>query len=195
MQMARFYDRAISGAIRYLGAQRNAVGEVDKDLIGAALAARMGNRRIVDLGTVLDTEPGALAGTHGVKALLHVATVAGQFKQGYRTVANIGDCVHQVLQCGERLARQDSGIRSILLPLLGSGSARGDLAQTVPAVLGAVLDHLENDPKVRVYAVYVLAYTKTEWASCKLLLDRDDRLRPGASVNRSELVGAGSGVS
>jgi hypothetical protein len=195
MQMARFYDRAISGAIRYLGARRNNAGEVEEDLIGAALAARMEDRRIVALGTVFDTEPGALADTHGVRALLHVATVAGQFNQGYRTVADMGDCVHHVLQCAERLAERDAGITSVLLPLLGSGSARGELGNTVAAVLDAVVTHLENNRDVRVNTVYVLAYTKPEWAACTLMLDDDDRLRPGVLVNRSDLLRAAATVS
>jgi hypothetical protein len=78
MQMARYYDRSVSGVVRYLGARRDFAGDVEEDVVGAALAERMAGRPVVPLGTVLDTVPGELARTHGVRRLFHVAAVWGE---------------------------------------------------------------------------------------------------------------------
>jgi O-acetyl-ADP-ribose deacetylase (regulator of RNase III) len=188
MQMARYYDRSVSGVIRYLGGRHDSAGEVVEDVIGRALAARMDGRRSVPLGTVFDTEPGDLAESHRVKRVLHVAAAVGEFGRGYGPAGDIGGCVRAVLRCAERLAEQADDIRSVLLPLLGSGSARGSLDAIVPAVLDTVADHLESHPAGRVDRVYLIAYTKGEHAMCRRILDDDPRLQPGRQVKRAALV-------
>ncbi len=194
MQMARYYDRSVSGVIRYLGGRHDSAGEVVEDVIGRALAARMEGRRSVPLGTVLDTEPGDLAGAHHVKRVLHVAVAVGEFGRGYGPAGDIGGCVRAVLRCAERLAEEAEDIRSVLLPLLGSGSARGSLDTVVPAVLDAVADHLECHPGSRITRVYLIAYTKGEHAMCRRILDDDVRLQPGRPVKRAALAPTPSAI-
>jgi O-acetyl-ADP-ribose deacetylase (regulator of RNase III) len=194
MQMARYYDRSVSGVIRYLGGRHDSAGEVVEDVIGRALAARMEGRRSVPLGTVFDTEPGDLAGSHHVKRVLHVAVAVGEFGRGYGPAGDIGGCVRAVLRCAERLAEEAEDIRSVLLPLLGSGSARGSLDTVVPAVLDAVADYLECHPGSRITRVYLIAYTKGEHAMCRRILDDDARLQPGRPVKRAALVPTPSAI-
>jgi O-acetyl-ADP-ribose deacetylase (regulator of RNase III) len=188
MQMARYYDRSVSGVIRYLGGRHDSAGEVVEDVIGRALAARMDGRRSVPLSTVFDTEPGDLAKSHRVKRVLHVAAAVGELGRGYRPAGDIGGCVRAALRCAERLAEEADNIRSVLLPLLGSGSAGGSLDSVVPAGLDAVADHLECHPAGRVNRVYLIAYTAGEHAMCQRILDDDPRLRPGRSVKRAALA-------
>ncbi len=188
MQMARYYDRSVSGVIRYLGGRHDDGGEVVEDVIGRALSARMAGRRSVAVGTVFDTEPGDLAVSHHVKRVLHVAAAVGEFGRGYWPAGDIGGCVRAALRGAERLAEEAEDIRSVLVPLLGSGSAGGSLDSVVPAVLDAVVDHLECHPRGRVNRVYLIAYTKGEHAMCRRVLDDDPRLGPGRAIKRSALA-------
>ncbi|MGR7023893.1 macro domain-containing protein [Geodermatophilus sp. URMC 62] len=187
MQMARYFDRSVSGVIRYLGGRHDAAGEVVEDVIGSALAARMEGRRSVPLGTVLDTEPGELAESHNVRRLLHVAAVAGEFGCGYSPATDIGNCVRSTLRCAEKLAQGTAGIRSVLLPLLGSGTAKGELDSIARAVLDAAVDHLECHPNARITKVFVMTHTDTELARCRVVLDEDERVQAGRAVKRATL--------
>ena len=81
MQMARFYDRNLSAVIRYSGARKNENDEIVEDTIANELAAKMSGRESVSVGTVFDTSAGALADTHGVKRIFHVASSRG-FREG-----------------------------------------------------------------------------------------------------------------
>jgi O-acetyl-ADP-ribose deacetylase (regulator of RNase III) len=148
----------------------------------------MAGRRSVAVGTVFDTEPGDLAVSHHVKRVLHVAAAVGEFGRGYWPAGDIGGCVRAALRGAERLAEEAEDIRSVLVPLLGSGSAGGSLDSVVPAVLDAVVDHLECHPRGRVNRVYLIAYTKGEHAMCRRVLDDDPRLGPGRAIKRSALA-------
>jgi O-acetyl-ADP-ribose deacetylase (regulator of RNase III) len=193
MQMARYYDRSISGAIRYLGARHDEANEVTEDVIGAALAEKVRGRRTVPVGSVYDTGPGELARTHGVKVVLHVAAAVGQFRLGYAPAGDLGLCVRQALECGEKLAENRSDMRSMVVPLLGSGTARGDLNTSAEAVLDAAVDHLENHTQARISTVYFLAFTEAERTACERVLRADPRLKPGARiVGRAALRATGA---
>jgi O-acetyl-ADP-ribose deacetylase (regulator of RNase III) len=187
MQMARYYDRSVSGVVRYLGARRDFAGDVEEDVVGAALAERMAGRPVVPLGTVLDTVPGQLASTHGVQRLFHVAAVWGELERGYAPAADVAGCARKALQCVERFAAATGGVRSVLLPLLATGTARGEPGESIPAVLDAAVDHLERNRDGAVRTIYVTAYTQAEMATCRQVLDADDRLRPARTVKRGSL--------
>jgi O-acetyl-ADP-ribose deacetylase (regulator of RNase III) len=187
MQMARYYEHSISGMVRYLGGRHDDAGEVVEDIIGAALAEAMTKRRSVPIGTVFATTPGELAKRNNVAVLLHVAAVAGEFGQGYAPAKDIGACVRNVLRHAEQAAAERTGIRSVVLPLLGAGTGRGNLPAMVKAVLEAVLDHLQDDPRVRIGTVYVPVYTVAEQALCQEILRADSRLRAAEAVPRSHL--------
>jgi O-acetyl-ADP-ribose deacetylase (regulator of RNase III) len=187
MQMARFYDQSISGVIRYLGACHDDAGEVVEDVVAAELAERMGNRRQVSVGTVFETGPGGLAESNQVERLFHVAAVSGQFGRGYTVAEDVAMCVRNVLKCAEKTAATSEVLRSILLPVLGSGTGRGDREKTTRAVLGAVLDHLEEYPNARISTIYVIVSTAGQLATCRSVLDGDPRLEPARPTPRARL--------
>ena len=99
MIMDRFIGRTISANIRYLGAERDQADNVTEDIINEELISAVGPRGPVRIGTVIETSPGALAVTHGVKAILHVATVKGVGAgQGVRVdLDDIVRCTRNVL--------------------------------------------------------------------------------------------------
>jgi O-acetyl-ADP-ribose deacetylase (regulator of RNase III) len=178
MQMASFFDRSISGAIRYLGARKDPVsGLPTEDLIGDALAEQMHGNLFVIPGTVRLTTPGDLAGTHGVRGILHVAAVQGQPGVGYRQIEGIGSCVTNALTVlDERNKTENQPFRSVLFPLMGAGQGRGDEERTARALLSAATDYLTAHPGSALNRVYFLAYTDAQLATWQKLLGASKQL-------------------
>jgi O-acetyl-ADP-ribose deacetylase (regulator of RNase III) len=167
MQMARFFDRSISSLIRYSGAEKDEIGNVTRDVIADELAKKMSASKTVAPGTVVITGSGDLERTHGVKKIFHVAAVAGAIGRGYAPVENLDDCVTRALE----RANENEGA-SVLFPLLGAGTARGDLNELVPKVLGAAVSYFENNGDSKVQDACFLAYSERELDACLGALSR-----------------------
>jgi hypothetical protein len=126
MQMARFYDRSLSSVIRYLGATRNRLGFIDRDVIADELKDVMGGTYSVPPATVLATTSGSLLKTHGVKRIYHAASVIGEFGRGYLSIPNMADCVTRAMELAESEQFEGEPLRTVLFPVLGAGTAQGD---------------------------------------------------------------------
>lgn len=174
MQMARFFEKNISGTIRYLGATRDKAEYVVDDVIGKALALEMGNTMMVQPGAVIETTSGALLKSHGVKQILHVAAVSAQYEAGFLQIENLGGCVHRVL---DRACNQ-AGCRSILFPLMGAGTGRGNLNDTADTIVSAALSWLESSKDDGITAVYLLAWSDVERDAWKQALDKSGKVQP-----------------
>jgi O-acetyl-ADP-ribose deacetylase (regulator of RNase III) len=172
MQMARFYDRSISGVIRYYGAKRNTKGEVTKDIVEDELRVVRESSGSFKPGQVIVTGPGQLKRSNGVKKIFHAASVAGQVGRGYRPIGNIGDCVRNALREAERFRT----CHSILFPLLGTGTAAGPFMDTVDTLVDTAIAYLQrNDGTTVIREVYFLAWTDRDLETCQAVLDaRDD---------------------
>jgi nucleoside phosphorylase/O-acetyl-ADP-ribose deacetylase (regulator of RNase III) len=157
MEMSRPAEFTISGIIRYWGARRDGTGRIVEDTIARELAERVGPDRPVTAGAAFATGPGALAESHHVRAIIHVASVQGEPGAGFRQVRNIGVCVANALARAEEL-----GVESILFPLLGVASGHGDTRATATEMITAVVDHLTGRPATALRAVYLLGYTRSE---------------------------------
>jgi hypothetical protein len=172
MQMSRWYEGTISGMIRYLGAKKDEGGEIvpDGDLIANELKQKMGTKTRVEPTTVFMTSPGELARTHGVKAIFHVACVQGTPGKGYRPIENVEDCVTKVLDLAksENAALQEC--KSVLLPLLGSGTGQADLAFIADKLLKRTITYLESDIGGRIDSIYFLTWTSRHLEMCKDVL-------------------------
>jgi O-acetyl-ADP-ribose deacetylase (regulator of RNase III) len=144
MQMDTFYGRSTSATIRYLGAERDAIGAVAKDTIGDALRAQMNGRVVVDPATVIPTTAGTLEQTNNVKWIFHVASVIGQPLVGYKPVQQIDQCVKAALRLASEPKFADQQLRSILFPVFGTGPAGADVETTIRVCLDAAVDYLER---------------------------------------------------
>lgn len=164
MEMSRFNEFTMSGIIRYWGACRDDAGAVVDDLIARELAERVGQRRPVAPGTVVVTGPGALADTHRVRHIIHVAAVQGEPGSGYRQIRDVSSAVTAVLVEADRLAAADTMVRSIVLPLFGVGTGGGSLTSTARAMVRTIVDHLHFRPATLLETIYVLGYRKSELA-------------------------------
>ncbi len=171
MQMARWFDGSVSGAIRYLGAEKNAAGLVTQDLIADELTRIVGHQTTVAPATVIATGSGVLARTHGVKQIIHAASVAGAIGKGYLPIANVSDCVANALALADSPELQPLGASSILFPLLGGGTARGDLKLLVAPLIEAALEYLRANPASTIRRVHFMAYSEAELAACCSVLD------------------------
>lgn len=179
MRMARHNDFSISGIIRYWGAIRDEGGRVVTDVVADQLDALVGPLRPVLPGTVVVTGAGALADSHNVRHVMHVAAVQGEPGAGYRQVRNIGWCVTNVLAHVERVAH-DLPAGTVLFPLLGTGVAGGEVGSTAKAMVTSAVDYLVEHPTTRLRRILFLGYHEHERLALEAAC-RSASLAPAAS--------------
>jgi O-acetyl-ADP-ribose deacetylase (regulator of RNase III) len=172
MQMARFYDRNLSAMIRYNGAKKNVDGEILEDTIAAELAEKMKGRESVALGTVFDTSAGALAETHGVKRVFHVALVQGVPGEGYRAAREMVDtCVERCLRRMDAEPGRSAGWRSIAFPMMGTGGGGGDVNEVAKVLVGSVVGYLQREATSAIERVIFMAWNRNDLNACVRALD------------------------
>jgi hypothetical protein len=155
MQMARMYERSVSSTIRYYGAlDSNPKSPTFQDTIADALKAALGNRHSAEHGEVLVTTSGKLAETHGVKALLHAATVTGAPGRGFEPIPGdqLADTVGRVIAAARQLIRKGDpklAGESLIMPLFGTGQAGRDPAIVAGQLIEAAIQSLSHDPEAK----------------------------------------------
>jgi O-acetyl-ADP-ribose deacetylase (regulator of RNase III) len=169
MQMARHYDRSISSVIRYCGAVRKA-GQIVDDVIANELAIVAGNPANVPPGEIMVTGAGELERTNGVKKIFHAAAVTGQVGTGYSPIADIGICVRNALVMADADEFKGLELKSILFPLIGTGTARGELEKNAPQLINAAISYLETHPESRIERVYFVTWSEKELEVCQRVL-------------------------
>ena len=149
MQMARYFDRSVSSAIRYSGA-RKVGGRVVEDSIAHELISIVGENANIAPGEVIATGSGELERTRDVKKIFHAAAVIGQPGPGYRSIPDVAVCVRNALDLADSPEFDDIGLKSILFPLMGTGTGRGELEGRARELIGAAISHLLRDPPGRI---------------------------------------------
>jgi len=162
MQMARHYERSISGTIRYMGAIKDQAKRVSKDVIAEELQKIVG-KLDVDQGQVIATSSGQLKKTNKVKKIFHAAAVIGQVGRGYSPIPDIAECVRNSLA----LADQQKDVQSILFPLMGTGASKLDAQVVARGLLNAAISYLEENKKSKVKKVYFLAFNEQDKEICE----------------------------
>jgi O-acetyl-ADP-ribose deacetylase (regulator of RNase III) len=157
MQMARFHDASISGAIRWLGAKKDPfTHRVLEDTIALELARRMEGCTEVDAGSVIPTGSGELLASNGVKRIFHAAAVTGQPRRGYRPIPDIGACVTNALELMDVEGESD-GLASIAFPLMGTGVGGSPIPEAIRLLVKHSLAYLQKNPTTRVRRILLLA--------------------------------------
>lgn len=124
MFMSRPMESTVSGILRAHGSIKKDGRVVDA--IADELAQKVSGHSLpVPAGSVFVTSAGDLA-RNGVRWIFHVASVEGTPGYGFRPVANISECVVNVL---EEASKPELGVRKIVFPLLGTGTAGGDMKE------------------------------------------------------------------
>ncbi|MGN9911759.1 helix-turn-helix domain-containing protein [Phytohabitans sp. LJ34] len=169
MRMSRFEEYSISAIVRFEGAKHDGNGHVVEDTIANELASKVAGRVPLAPGSVVTTGSGELADHNRVRHVIHVAAVRGEPGEGYRQVPDIGRCVSNILVEAERLAAVGS-VRSVLIPLLGTGVAGGQLEPTVHTMVSSIVDHFTYHHEGALRVVYLLATTGPERDVCRAVL-------------------------
>jgi O-acetyl-ADP-ribose deacetylase (regulator of RNase III) len=169
MEMARFHERSVSGAIRYWGSRRDDAGDPVEDLIANQVRVWMQQRGklAVNPGTILPTGPGELGSSHGVKRLYHAAAVHGRVNAGYRPIEHIGECVTNALARLDSDEEAQYQCRTIVFPLLGTGSALGAHEDVVADLVGSAAEYVSQDKPTGVDTVYFLARSVRDLELCR----------------------------
>jgi O-acetyl-ADP-ribose deacetylase (regulator of RNase III) len=169
MQMSRYFERSISGNVRYHGAKRKG-GKIIEDTIARALAKEVEKLDDVDPGDVVPTTAGELEKTHGVKRIFHAAAVYGQPGKGFSPIAHVAACVQNALRLADSERMAEVKLRSILFPLLGTGQGRGDLQEQAPLLINEAIQYLRTHPNGRMKEVYFLNWTDKQHQVCKAVM-------------------------
>lgn len=179
MQMARPYDRSISGLIRYMGATKNKAGKIKEDTIANELFNAMDGETNVDPGTVMYTGAGDLTTTNNVKRILHAASVVGQVGMGYSTIEKITECIRnslEVLDDPQKLAGEE--LHSILFPLMGTGTSKRNPQDVAKDLIDETIAYLEENPNSKAEKVYFLAHSEQDLELCERIMKSHDHLCP-----------------
>ena len=180
MLMDQFIGKTISANIRRLGANRSTDDTMIEDTIQESLRAAIGQRERVEIGTVLDTVPGALKTKNGVTRIFHVATVKGV--AGGRGVkaerSDLKYCAEQVLKKAEERNQRlwnrywRIELKSMLVPLLGSGDGGLPVEEVAETIIPVAIEYFQNDPTSILKEIYFLAYTSRDKIACDLVLEK-----------------------
>lgn len=171
MQMARHEDRSISSTIRYCGAKKTA-GRVVDDLIANELAQVAGENANIPPAEILVTDAGYLERTHGVKKIFHAAVVVGQVGKGYTPIADVSQAVRNALDTADSQELAGTDLKSILFPLMGTGTGRGELKQKAMELIDAAISHLQAHPRCKFERVYFLARNERDLEVCQHILQQ-----------------------
>jgi len=176
MQVARVFEKSVSGLIRYLGARKDDTGDIVEDSISDELRAKMRGRQQVNPGTVVATSSGALWDTHKVRRIYHAASVYGTIGGGYHPIAQVEQCITAALLLADRESDRPEETKgkpytSILFPLLTTGTATGHLLDHAKKQLAAAIGYLTARASVtKLQRVGFLAPTRGHLAACRLAL-------------------------
>ena len=145
MQMDRFFGRSTSATIRYLGAEKHAVSKrVTHDVIADELAAIMAGETEVEPATVIATGAGQLEPENGVRRIFHVASVIGQPREGYHPIERLERCVLNALDLADSSEHRALGLKSIVMPVLGTGPGGGDYEEHARLFVDAARRYVET---------------------------------------------------
>ena len=183
MRMSSYYEKSVSGMIRYEGAKRDQFGNIVDDLIADELRKIVGDRAPVSPGTAIATSSGELSRSNNVSHVIHVASVQGVLGEGYRQLASVDRCVTNALSIADGLAHEKKR-RSIVFPLLGVGSGRGDRSDTALLMVTAAVDYLRQHPESSITDVCFLARTNLTRDAFLGAMERVDGLSPTAVHRR-----------
>jgi O-acetyl-ADP-ribose deacetylase (regulator of RNase III) len=174
MQMSRYYDRSFSAAVRYNGARKDENEVIVEDTIAIQLAKAKGNRETVDPFTVLVTDGGALEQSHGVKKIFHIAATMGVPGMGWKAATPVYTSVSKCLQRADKLPED---LKSILFPMLGTGTGGLDVYEVAPQLMRTVIDHLLIvNPGSLIETIYFTAWNGRDLEACTNALNKMDKV-------------------
>lgn len=171
MFMARVTEHSVSATIRFLGAKREGQRVID-DQIADELALTMSKRKFDTVAPteVVVTGAGELENSHHVKRIFHVASVEGTPGYGFRPVQGIDECVTNALKEASSEDCRELNLKSIVFPILGTGTGGGDVSEVAPKLLAQAVSFLADHGDGTIEKVYFLAFTEYQLKICREVL-------------------------
>jgi len=143
LQLGHYYDAdSISGALRYLDAERSADGRIVRDCLDLSL-----QKSIAELCIVLPMTPGRVVATrttrlyrkYGIKYVFHAAALQGAVGDGYKMMDDVlDDCVREVLDQFAEIA-PGAELSSILFPMLGAATTSMEPMKVADKLLNTIV--------------------------------------------------------
>ena len=91
---------------------------------------------------------------------------------GYEPVKNIEDCVSKALRVADSEDYRGLGIKSILFPLLGTGTGEGKLEEITPKLIMSALEYFKGTENSALETIYFIARTDVERNVCHNVLQK-----------------------
>ncbi len=174
------FGETVSSYIRVLGSGRSD-GTLGADPVQRQLQRAMRGATSVLPSQAIATRPGALARSHGVRCVIHVAAQVGFPLSGFTTVRKVGTCVECAL---EEVERQNRGLlqqlrlrpplRRVLIPLFGTRNLGMDPIGVAKEIVGAAKRHLDLEKDTRIEEILFLASTDQDLELCEAAFRRLD---------------------
>lgn len=165
MLMARHFDRGISATIRYMGATKDIAGRVTDDVVANELNELVKGVR-VPAGHVIATGSGELSESNNVKKIFHAASVEGEIGVGYKPISEIEKCIRNALKKADSKELAGENIRTMLFPLMGTGTAKLDPEEATKKLIDAAISYIEENPQTKAEKVYFLARNEEDLDIC-----------------------------
>jgi len=151
LQLGRYYDAdSISGALRYLDAERSADGRIARDCLDQSL-----QKSIEELQIVLPTVPGRVVATrttrlyrdYRIKYVFHAAALQGAVGDGYKMMDDVlDDCIRNVFDRFAEIA-PEAELSSILFPMLGAATTTMDPLKVAHKLLDTIVHKMTTIKK------------------------------------------------
>jgi hypothetical protein len=146
LQLGHYYDAdSISGALRYLDAERSADGRIVRDCLDLSL-----QKSIAELCIVLPMVPGRVVATrttrldrkYGIKYVFHAAALQGAVGDGYKMMDEVlDDCVREVFDQFAEIAPK-AELSSILFPMLGAATTSMEPMKVARKLLNPIVHRM-----------------------------------------------------
>lgn len=174
-EMDQRLGRSISARIRALGAHVGSDQQPLEDTIWIDLLRRRRTLARRPIASVIETTPGALNKSNGVKRLLHVAAVeASASGIKYARLLDVRACVETALAVADRPSRfhvMPLRGRSVLFPMIGSGNGDRSVGEIFELMMTGVVRYF-GGPRPRramLERVHFIAYSAEDYFT---VLDR-----------------------
>jgi len=176
MQMARHFDRGISATIRYMGAVKDESGIVTDDVIANELSGKLAKGVRAAAGQVMVTGSGELKESNNVKKIFHAASVEGEVGVGYAPIKEVEKCIRNALKKADSKELASEEIRSILFPLMGTGTAKSKPEEVARKLIDTAISHIETNPQMKIEKVFFLARNEEDLEICMHVFENHDSI-------------------
>lgn len=157
LQLGRYYDAdSISGALRFLDAERSADGRIARDCLDESLQKCIEELRIIlpaVPGRVIAIRANRLDKEYGIKYVFLAAALQGAVGDGYTMMNEVlDDCVRNAFDRFAELA-PEAELSSLLFPMLGAATTNMNPLEVARKLLNPIVHKMTTIKRCRRTAI------------------------------------------